>query len=251
MKVVRVVLILGLFGAGATWAAEPLERGSQKGWVFGVGYAWAPDPYVGDTDQPGGPVPLIGYVGDRLTWMGPYVSYRVSPDDAAHELAVVAQPRFEGADDVGRDPRLQFLKKRDPAFEAGISARAWGFDLTVTSDVSGRHKGLEAVLSTGIDYELTERLTVAGGIAAIWKNQRLADYYFGVDADEQAPGLASYQVDDALSYSADIGFQYRLTDRWTLMLEVGQEWFANTVRNSPLVEGRRQRYAMFGLMYSP
>lgn len=41
-----------------------------SGWVVGFEYVAAPEPFVGDAESASRFVPVIGYVGERLTWLG-------------------------------------------------------------------------------------------------------------------------------------------------------------------------------------
>ena len=60
--------------ARAAIGAEP-GPAEPPGWLVGAGYVVAPNPFGADVDAVSTPLPLLGYIGERRTWLGPYLRY--------------------------------------------------------------------------------------------------------------------------------------------------------------------------------
>ena len=78
MKTSLLGAIVALTFSTASFAQSP--NNSPQGWMWGVGVAASQDVYT-DFDNRIVPIPIIGYVGERLRVYGPFVGYQLLQDD--------------------------------------------------------------------------------------------------------------------------------------------------------------------------
>lgn len=103
--------ILAILFAAPESRGAPPEHAQAHGWLIGAGYIMAPDPFVAEVDTVSAPIPHVGYTGERLTWLGPYLSYEVAGAGPA-SVAAVIETRFEGIPEVIEEGPLDGLKAR-------------------------------------------------------------------------------------------------------------------------------------------
>jgi outer membrane protein len=234
-----------LAGTVAGAEAEPRET---QGWLVGIGYVIAPDPYAGDVATTDKAIPLIGYVGERLTWLGPYLSYELV-ETGRMNLDVVLAVRFEGIEeDVSSGP-LTGVQAREPALEAGVDAGYGPLLASLRADASGQHNGYEVSLSLGEDWYPAARWRLEGRAGIAWQDAKLTSHFYGVDATEAGPGLAAYEPDAALNVETSLGLSRQVGNRWRVFTSVTYEAFDGEIGRSPIVDQDYQFSAFAGVTY--
>lgn len=222
------------------------ETQAAPGWIAGIAYLSAPDPYVGAVDDASTLVPLIGYVGERLTWIGPSIEYALVDSDD-FKLSLSAGYRFEGFDS---DSVLATeLERRQGSLDMGFSADYGPFTLSASTDVSGTHNGSQATLGVSHGLKLTERLSVSSDLAGIYKNARLSNYYYGVSAAEATSARRAYTPGSAVNVRAGIELTYAINSRVLLNLGVDVERLDRSLRDSPIVNDGTQWSALMGVIF--
>ncbi len=240
-------LCIGISGLSACADDSSDDGGnSPPGWIVGLAYISAPDPYVGSVEDASTVVPLVGYIGERLTWIGPSIEYRLL-EVSALQLGIEARYRFEGFSD---DNMLSGeLDRRDGSFDVGFTLDYGPFALDVVTDASGTHNGSEARLGAGLEFDLSDRLSVAPSVSATYKNAKLTNYYYGVNATEATANRPAYAPGSALNFAAGVELNYTLSQRSLITIGLDLEHLDNSLRASPLINSNRQWSAFAGVLF--
>lgn len=224
------------------------HAGNYPGWIVGLGYVVAPDPFVGKAKDASQPFPIVGYLGERLTWLGPYVSYRIMDDDL-FAVSAVAEVRFDGFDAESGDPLLLGLSERRSAVETGLDVDFGPLSLSARTDISGRHKGSSVELGFTQTWELGHQFGLETGVSAEWQSDDIVNYYYGVSATETSTGRPEYTPGSATNFGADVQLSYRLGDRSTLFLGVDGRRLDKRITRSPIVDDDYEFSAYVGFVY--
>jgi outer membrane protein len=233
VPLIGATLLATLFAARVSHAAQP-ERTQPRGWLIGAGYVMAPNPFVADVDTVSAPIPLIGYTGERLTWLGPYLSYEVVGAGRA-SVAAVIEARFEGIPEDIEEGPLAGLNARKPTLDAGAGLAYGRFLGSVRAEVSGRHDGYELSLSAGDERHVGETWIFRGRIGATWQSADLTSYLYGIDVTEARPGLVAYEPQEALNFEATLLASYRISAHWTALGSVAFRLLDDEISSSPIV----------------
>ncbi|MEL6869391.1 MAG: MipA/OmpV family protein [Pseudomonadota bacterium] len=231
----------------SVWAQDSAEDNSETppGWIVGLAYIAAPDPYVGSVDDASTVVPLIGYIGERLTWIGPSLQYTLL-DVSALQLGIEASYRFEGFDDDNMLNRE--LERRSGSLDIGLTADYGPFSLEVATDASDTHNGAEATFGASLDYAFSDRLSLSPALSVTYKNANLANYYYGVSQREATTARPAYTPGSAVNVTAGVELNYAFSPRVLITLGVDVEQLDRTLRDSPLINSNRQVSAFAGVL---
>lgn len=219
-------------------------------WSLGLGFITGTRPYRG-IDGRFFAFPIIGYEGERLSWRGPRLSYRVHTVGSV-DLRAVAEVRFDGYDHDDTS-RLDGMQDRDFSLDAGggLSYRflpRWRLEGELLRDVLGKHKGQEFRSSLKRSFS-HGRWTVTPSVGLKILSNRTADYYYGVRRSEARPGRSAYNVGSALNWEAGIGMNYRSAGHWMVVGNVGVEVLDPDINDSPIV-ARDTLFSLFlGVVY--
>ncbi len=179
------------------------------------------------------------------------IGLKLESDRARYELFL--SRRLEG-----------FSSDRVPESMTGMAKRSAGDDLGVAvryrlgagvvygeamQNVSDESDGRE--LRLGYRYEgwWTGRLRWRPYVTAAWRDAKLNNYYYGVQAGEATADRPAYQAKSGFNWEFGALAAYRFAARWQLLAGIGATQWSSGVRNSPVVEDGLQPYAMLGLMY--
>lgn len=197
------------------------------------------------------PVPGFIYIGDQFMFLGDRIRYYLHKDS---RYTVFAFGRVRtGNLNPEKNAAFEGMQRRKWEAEAGIGGNlitSFGlFTLRASSDVTGRSNGQE--LLAWVDFPVVfDRLLVMPGMGMIWRSSRLANYYFGgVAPDEAAPGRPAWDTGATLSPMMSIITTYRLSQHWIGTLSGGYEWYDKRIANSPLVQHRGEAFLIAALGY--
>jgi outer membrane protein len=169
-------------------------------WSAGVATIIPSSPYVGvDTEIK--ILPIVTYEGERLTWRGPSLAYKftgLKRGEPSFSLTLNLAPNRLDTDD---SDSLDGIKDRDFSFMAGASYRQ-PFELATVSlafetDVTNKHDGQRAVVSLArpLVFDPKRQWMLTLGVELEYLSANYADYYFGVDQEEQNNSdFSQYQV---------------------------------------------------------
>jgi outer membrane protein len=221
---------------------------SFEGWIAGLSYSTVPSPFVGNTETESEAMPLIGYVGDRLTWLGPHLSYRLS-DEGLFSARAVAELRFAGLDPSPNDPLLAGLAKQEIAVEVGFDLDVGPISFSGRQDISDKHNSSLLGVSVGNEWALTEGLILEANVNGEWQHENFVRYYYGVEAAEVSATRPAYAPDSAVNFGADILLSLILTPSSSLFFGFDYTVFDNVITDSPIVEDDSQYTAFAGFIF--
>jgi hypothetical protein len=80
-------------------------------------------------------------------------------------------------------------------------------------------------------------------------DDKYVDYYFGVTPTEsQTSGLKAYQGKHTINYGINFEVNY-IIERWTILGNIGEKWYGNSVHSSPTVVKRNETRGVLGILY--
>lgn len=201
-----------------------------------------------DRDDTFIPVPLVYYRNDDLLIYVQQASYAIYKLGIL-EVAAVAELRLDGYQEDDSD----FLKGMDDRWysvDAGLSAELdtpiGDVVLEGISDILFQHQGQEVKLSYEVPLIL-EDWYIKPIVTGRWKSQNLANYYYGVRADEATALRPEYVVDDVFGYSAALAINYRIAEDWLAIFLGEYQRFADDIHDSPIVEDSGQLKGFLGV----
>lgn len=175
----------------------------------------------------------------------------------AFRLALVAQfdPGRKDKDPSALDPtpgdkRLSGMGKVKSSTEAGVGIGYGPLMLVARQSLSNHGpKGVQAELSAGIPWALSDSFTLHFSAGATWANKDYMQTYFGVTpAQAKATSFAVYTPKSGVrKVELNIGAECVLAPSWTLQANVGVSRLGDEAAASPLVSRRNGVTAMLGV----
>ena len=224
----RKSLITGRLGLGAI--ALPRYSG-------GNGYQVWPVPLA---DLELGDVAYIDY------WQaGLYVA---ATQDKTLGLAIIAAPRigFNSSD----GDRLAGMMDRKSSLEMGMSidyaVGPGGISLGYLHDVTGASNGGVVRLIGGRRFEITEHLGLDGYLEADWLSAKVANYYFGVGANEATATRPFFQPGSDTNFQLGLHFNYDFGRRSTILFGYEATVLGGAIAESPIVMTRLSNLLYIG-----
>ena len=231
-------------------AAVLAQSGPPRGWSMGAGWMLRDTAYVG-TDGDQKLLALLQYEGERLSWRGLRVAWTLddgAPDDGRWSLLAQARMDSVKADDVVGFPGLRARQRSldlGLAYQRGLGAMQ--LEVAALTDALDRSGGQE--LAARLQWPIAAgrgRITPELGLR--WWSSRLADYYYGVDADEFGEsGGSSYRPGAATLFELGVGSVYPLGTHWSLAGSLRWRVLPGAWRDSPLVDGEGEASLLIGL----
>ena len=235
-----------LFLPTDVYAQEPPAEGDDWNIVVGAGAIYAPD-YEGSNDYEVLPFPYVsvGYK-DIVYLRGPEIGVNIIRIKPAEDMKISFGPiaRFRRDRTEKRNRALVGLGKVDTSIEVGGSARldigrAW-VELSVAKDVAGGHDGAVGIATGGVDFDLSDDLSLSLSGTTSWADNKYMRSYFGVTpAQATRSGLPVFSAGKGMKDAgANIGLHYRLTDHWMIAATGGYTRLLNDAKDAPLVRLR-------------
>lgn len=242
-----VALLLGALTLSTARADTPKPSGSS--WGLGVTVGVDRKPYR-DFDDEAQVLPLVFYENRWVRVAGPTLDLKLLSGDA---WSAGLRLRYAGdgyeADD---SPFLQGMAERKSSFWLGgtatwragwatLSAEVLG-DATSESKGSRMSLGIERSFAAG-DFELTPRL-VAHRV-----DRKFVDYYYGVRAEEATAWRAAHAGSASTNLEAGLRVGYAIAPRHRVSLDLSTTRLGSGIKDSPLVDRRRQDGARVSYLY--
>lgn len=220
------------------------------GWTLG-GVAYTGSSVYKDGSNTTLPIPGGIYIGKDWMYLGDRAFYTFARQGS---MQFYGRVRLRlGNLDPADTAKWNGLDKRKGQLEAGLGlGLASDFGLWTarfSSDVSGRSKGTELLFNWSAPL-VHENWMLMPSLGAMWRQDRLANYYFGgVSAPEAAPGRPAYQVGHAWSLVPSLVASYRINPQWLIGGILSADVFSDAIKNSPLVQQRARYDVLLGLGY--
>lgn len=227
-------------------AGAQVIDGRDNGNTLGVGVLWNTEPYKGaDSEFYAFPTITwrIGRVFVRETGLG----FQIVGDEH-WSLDAFAELRFDGYDAEDSD-FLEGMEDRDGTLDAGLAyvrrSETFGkFAFSVGADTLDRHGGYQA----DITWSKLTRFGLPSARVAYYSSA-LADYYFGVEADEATPDRPAYAPGSSVVVSLYYTIGKPLTKNWNWIASAGADFYPDDIADSPIMEDDYRAYVFVGASY--
>ena len=239
MKLIPYLLALLVFSTAAIAdedRGEAREKIERQGFVYGAGLVVKKEIYKG-FDRRVIPLPTIGYRGEKLTVLAPFVSYDLAKFEAI-KFSLRAAPRFQGFDDSDSDI-FEGMEERRFSMDTGVGLRYakndWKVDIGAMFDVLNRSNGYELHSRLGRVFNygpffFEPKVTVS------YVDAKHVDYYYGVASDEVNSFRSQYSGESTVNTSFDFSVSTPIFFGGFTSISVGRTWFGSGITDSPLVE---------------
>jgi outer membrane protein len=225
-------------------------------WSAGIATIIPSNPYLG-TDTEIRVLPIVTYEGKRLSWRGPSLAYKLTGFERGEPSFALSLNLAPNELDTNDSDRLDGINDRDLSFMFGASY-THPFDFSTVSfsletDISNKHKGHRAVagLPRTLFAHAKRKWMVTLGAELEYLSDDYADYYFGVDLDEQNNSIFSeYQVGSVLQPGITLGGYYRISKQWNVVANLRWQSLPTDIKNSAIVDGSGAVNGIFGLLYA-
>ncbi|GGI69771.1 structural protein MipA [Shewanella gelidii] len=230
------LIALSLLSISAA-ANEDRRQIEPEGYIYGFGLGLNQEVYK-DYDRRIIPLPIIGYRGKDLNVFGPFVSYDML-DVGNYSFSVQLKPRFQGFDEDDSDIFVG-MGDRDFSMDLGLGVQYkkdnWRADINWLHDVLGKSKGYESNASLSYVWRYRQ-VFFEPSIGMQYRDSRMTDYYYGVQADEinLAIDRPQYHADSVLNQTASVSV---VTPLWGGLsrFSVTQTWYGDAIADSPLTD---------------
>jgi outer membrane protein len=217
--------------------------------TIGPGLVITGKPYAG-MDATVYPMPLMLFTCGRFYISGATAGYRLWADEN-WTFDAVGKWRFDGYDEDDSD-ELEGMHDRHMTIDLGGEFSVFGdwgaLKAGFLTDSLSQHDGQEIRISYAKPFDI-EKLRISPSVGFVWQSSNLADYYYGVRADEARAGRPAYNVDDAVNWFAGIHTNYNLDDNWTLLAGITYYWLDSEIHDSPIVSDSYMISITAGAMY--
>ena len=219
--------------------ARPMPAGGPPpGWGAGVAVLAANSPYRGSTPLLL-PIPMVTYVGERFSWMGPRAAWRLGRV-AGVSISAVATYQFAGALSKGDNEYFDGMRDPKSTVEGGVEIQTYlpgGFrgQASVKSDLLGVFNGQEAAVTLSRGWT-AGALTISPGLGLTGLSGNMVRYYFGVRPDEARPDRPAYSPGATVNGGPRLTVNWRLNERVGVFSLCSVDFLGGEITDSPLVE---------------
>ena len=212
--------------------------GPPPGWGAGVAVLAANSPYR-DSNPLLLPIPMITYVGERFSWMGPRASWRLGRV-AGVGISAVATYQFAGALSKGDSEYFDGMRDPKGTLEGGVEIQSrlpGGLrgQASVKSDLLGVFNGQEAAVTLSRGWT-AGALTISPGLGLTGLSGNMVRYYFGVRPDEARSDRPAYSPGATVNGGPRLTVNWRLNERVGVFSLCSVDFLGGEITDSPLVE---------------
>jgi outer membrane protein len=216
-------------------------------WGLGVGADIEQTPYKGYGAK-ATPIPLISFDDKWVRILGTTADLKVGTWDG---LNVAFRGQYDIGDGyTGADSSsLTGMHNRTGSFWYG-PALSWDTKFgTLSGDfLLGGNKGEQAHVNFSKSFHYGA-FSVEPHAGVEWLSAKDTDYYYGVMPDEVRTGRPEYDGKSTYDESVGTGFNYRLTRRQSVLLDVSVKHLGSGITDSPLVSKRYVPQARIGYLF--
>ncbi|WP_440873910.1 MipA/OmpV family protein [Thalassotalea sp. PLHSN55] len=212
------------------------ERIEPNGFLYGFGLGINQEIYQG-YDYRVIPLPIIGYRSEKLSILGPFVSYELAQFNDV-EFTVQAAPRFQGFDESD-SAVFENMADRRFSMDAGLGIqyekRDWKVSVKSMFDVLNRSGGYELTADLGRVFRYGP-VFVEPSISLSYLDDKHVDYYYGVKANET--NELTYQYQGKSAVNTRIGFSVATPIFFSgfTMFAIDYTRYDDVIADSPLVD---------------
>ncbi|PZU46066.1 MAG: hypothetical protein DI568_12645 [Sphingomonas sp.] len=233
------------------WIIGPSSPGQGNQFALGVGAAYMPA-YMGSRDYRFQPLPAIDIKYGRffVTFQDGIGAKFLDTEMVTVGAGITMADNYRSKDTPDGIGGLSF----GVGGRGFVTVRPFGFEATagLTKIFAGSTGGVIADFNLSRPVMVNERLFINPTIGTRWANGRHNNRYFGVNAAQsQASGLSEFKTGSGfLDAKAELGVQYRLTEKIGIGAVGGVTTLLGDVKNSPIVEKKTAPFAIGFISYS-
>ncbi|MCO7191219.1 MULTISPECIES: MipA/OmpV family protein [unclassified Pseudoalteromonas] len=238
----HALCICTLLAASVQLQAQADERGAlraqmePKGFLYGIGLGVSEEIYQG-YDRRVIPLPILGYRGDKLSILGPFISYEILEINDI-ELVLQASPRFQGYDESDSDV-FKGMAERDFSMDGGVGIKYerenWKFGISAVHDVLDKSDGYEVSTSLAKVYK-SGPFFYEPSLSVSYLDSHHVDYYYGVRLSEATSARPQYVGDNATNVALGFSISTPIFFGGFTQLAFDYTWFDDSITDSPLVD---------------
>lgn len=173
-------------------------------------------------------VPMIGYRGERLTVLGPNVSYSFVKGKISAGLRVRAVgDRYESAG----------IARRDTAINGGAFLRLLFLTINYGRDLTSRYNGDLLSARLAWRFKLPASFLFNPAIVREFVSKKFVNYYYGVESYE-ATTYSAYQGQSAQNTIVNGNLIYMIDQSNSLAFNYSHKFFDREIYTSPTVDKR-------------
>lgn len=133
-------------------------------------------------------------------------------------------------------------------FESSWFHQAWAVQLRAGQDISVGHDGYQIDLTLK-RHDEWNRTSIDSAIGLMYRDQKLTDYYYGLEADESGSPLFTYTPSASASPYFLLTVHHPLSERVGLLAWLGAQQLDASIADSPIVERDWFTASFFGVTY--
>ncbi|MEM6589011.1 MAG: MipA/OmpV family protein [Pseudomonadota bacterium] len=240
-----VLALQALIPLRADAQGAPNQDGFSLGLIATVGVS----PYVGEDTEFGG-FPLVSYRQGPFSIGFQGVSYEFASSEQL-TFSVGVSPRFTGLEDpdaaelagIDRDFTIDAFLGLNLDLGQGVS-----METTFRQEVTGEHDGQEVEIEVGYGT-VAGRTGLQFSAGTKYQNSDLANYTWGVFADEVIAGRPVYDTGDVFVPFLSVGAARPLSENLTLIGNIRADFLPDAVSDSPIVDESTPVSLGVGLSY--
>jgi len=247
----RVTALLAACAAPVlSHAQAPEEQGPPSGWGLGLGVGWQRTPYKG-VENKTRVLPVVNFENRWVRVMGPGLDVKL-PSLGPVSFAVRAKYALGDGFEADDSTYFSGMEERKASVWLG-GAALWRTDFAKLSfealgDASSHSKGTE--LKFGIEQDFRAgRFMFTPRVAAIWRDKKYIDYYYGVRPEEAIPGRPAYEGVATTNTEVGLRTAYLIDRQQGLFLDLSATAFGAGIKDSPLIERRGVPGVRLGYLY--
>ncbi|MBN8647584.1 MAG: MipA/OmpV family protein [Caulobacterales bacterium] len=218
-------------------------------WSVGGGVAYFSAPFKGAKNKTV-PLPYIGYEGEKFSASILGLSYRVFGDEN-FSVSAIASPRFQLIDPKD-STFMTGMSKRKSSVDIGVSAALksdfGAFNVDIVTDALSVHKGSQVSANYTFPFEVG-KLGVMPSVGVTWQSSKLADYYYGVRANEVKANRAKYVVGDATIPNLGLKISYPVKENIDLVSINSFEFLPKDITRNSIIDKKTNIGSMLAVIY--
>jgi MipA family protein len=249
IRSLQPVLALASVALFATPGAFAADQPSYPGPGIGIGVAVQSRPYK-DADSETRVLPVLSYENRWVRVAGLGLDLKLGSAGPV-SFALGARYAFNGYE-AGDAPILAGMAERKGGLWVGPSV-AWRGDFAdvsaeVLGDASGHSKGTQVRLGVDRSFQ-SGAVRLTPRVAAIWRDKKYNDYYWGVRATEVRTDRPFYQASAGTDMEVGLRTAYLLSREQSVFFDVSATAYGRGEKNSPLVDTRGTVGVRMGYLY--
>jgi outer membrane protein len=122
------------------------------------------------------------------------------------------------------------------------------WQISLEKDISGVHKGEKLQLSYQHNWQWQD-WRIALKSTAIWKSEKLSDYYYGISARDNVSSQFYYHAEAGWQPKLSLQVQHPISSSWLWLLSASYQKLHSGITNSPLVREKDVQSVFSGVAY--